>query len=414
MIENWRVLSVLYGSIYVGTVTKLRTYVCRINRISFRSRQFFVCRGSRFSTLHYVRYVCYYYEYVYAPYGPILSLTPSYDIIGKTLFVCKMSRKADFTEDERFDGLYMNVAQTARGIEPLLDTVFSFLRRKTDFFNGPGGEGTSVAVAKVNEVLQKHVDLYEKDHQQQQKKKEASKKKIPKTTEEIKKPVEDDVIELGQDGFDVSSALTTDDSNKKSPPKTKPVEKKQSNEKKKDDEEEDNSPPPLGNGGTVEGKYVWTQTLQEVTVTVPLPMNTRGRDMNVTISKKYLKIGLKSQAPNFIVNAPLTKAIICDDSFWTVEDGNRLIINLQKLNQMEWWEAVCEGDPTIDVKKVQPENSNLSDLDGETRQTVEKMMFDQRQKAMGLPTSDEQKKFEMLEKFKQQHPELDFSQAKIN
>merc|ERR1711897_38485 len=104
-------------------------------------------------------------------------------------------------------------------------------------------------------------------------------------------------------------------------------------------------------------------------------------------------------------NAKLSKPIVVDDSFWTIEDGNRLQLQLQKINTMEWWEHVCEDDPKINTKNVQPENSNLGDLDGETRQTVEKMMFDQRQKALGKPTSDEQSK--------QQHPELDFSQAKI-
>lgn len=386
--------------------------------------------------------------------------------------------------DGRFDGLYLTVAQQARGIEPLLDTMFSFLRRKTDFFAGPPAspssaspaskDGTQLAVDKVNEVLQKHAQIYRRTiaaaaAASKQKAREAKPSKKDKKSNDKANPTKKDeeaVVEMSTDGgFDVSSssatARTSDGDQKsaemrattKAPKAATTTTTKTTADEEMDggtaatveaatdggvasaavaaasaalEEDGDSSktpppppPPPLGNGGTVPDRYTWTQTLSELSVSIPVPDGTRGKDVSVVLNKNHLKVGLLSQirspgGETWIVNSALTKSIVVDDSFWTIEDGSRIVLNLQKLNGMEWWESVCRDDSSkIDIRTIQPENSSLSDLDGETRKTVEKMMYDQRQKAMGLPTSEEQHKLEMLEKFKAQHPELDFSQAKF-
>ena len=128
-----------------------------------------------------------------------------------------------------------------------------------------------------------------------------------------------------------------------------------------------------------------------------------------------LKIGVKGQQP--IIDGPLHKKIKTGDSLWTLEtDGPKrtLQLTLVKVDGMNWWNCIIEGDPKIDTQKVEPENSKLSDLDSETRSTVEKMMFDQQQKQKGLPTSEELQKKNQLKAFMDAHPELDFSKAKFS
>ncbi|KIO33602.1 hypothetical protein M407DRAFT_240985 [Tulasnella calospora MUT 4182] len=158
--------------------------------------------------------------------------------------------------------------------------------------------------------------------------------------------------------------------------------------------------------------YRWKQELGEVDIYVPVPKGTRGRDLVVKIQRNKLSVGLKGKEP--IMEGELCKEIKVDESTWTIEDQSEVLVHLEKVSKMEWWENVLKHHPKIDVRKINPEPGKLSDLDGETRGMVEKMMFDNQQKQLGKPTSDEMKKMEMLEKFKAAHPEMDFSNAKIS
>jgi len=316
--------------------------------------------------------------------------------------------------EQRFDGILFSLAeQHPQGVLDLLQTIAGFLARKTDFFTG--GEDGEWEKVLVNAFRKEGAQAIEIAKQKRKEKQDAEKKR----QEAIEKKRKEEEA-IAQQSASITE-LTEEEAAKlqneidgKKIPEPVEVSKPLGDEadEETDEAEKGKLKPNAGNGCDLEN-YRWTQTLQEVELRVPFKniVALKSRDAVVNISKKALKVGLKNQPP--IIDGLLNAEIKTEDSLWTI-DKNVIVITLEKINQMSWWDKLVATDPPISTRKINPEPSKLSDLDGETRSLVEKMMYDQRQKEMGLPTSDDQKKQDVMAKFMKEHPEMDFSKCKFN
>ena len=69
------------------------------------------------------------------------------------------------------------------------------------------------------------------------------------------------------------------------------------------------------------------------------------------------------------------------------QDGQTLVISFEKAVET-WWPCVIKGHAEIDTQKVDS-TKRVEEYDEETQAAIRKIMFDQAQKAKGLPTSEE-------------------------
>lgn len=313
----------------------------------------------------------------------------------------------------KFDAMLLMMAQQHEGgIQDLLDTIFDFLARKTDFYVG----GSNGAAKKLlMEKFKKYEDVSVKAKKEAEQKKENEERRrkeriAKKRQEEEKEKNEPKIKEITDEEAEALQKSIAQNNTGAQNAENKP-EIAEDKDDSDDEESEGKIRPNAGHGCDLPG-YKWSQTLQEIELRVPLPISVAARDVIVNFGKNHLKVGLKGNSP--IIDGDLYKNIKVEESSWSIEDKKTVVLTMEKVNKMEWWAKLVTTDPEINCKKINPEPSKLSELDGETRSMVEKMMYDQRQKEMGLPTSEDQKKQDVLKKFMAEHPEMDFSKCKFN
>ena len=143
----------------------------------------------------------------------------------------------------------------------------------------------------------------------------------------------------------------------------------------KKEEESKGLPPNKDNGYDFE-HYKWTQAAKDVTLYFPIAENVKSKNISVDLNPD--KISVKTNG-SVIFEGELFIIIKVENCTWYIEK-RELIVELDKKKFDEWWDVVIKGEPKIDLSLVRPPNANISDLDQETRATINKMMFEQQEK----------------------------------
>lgn len=294
----------------------------------------------------------------------------------------------------------MMVAGRAGGIAPLLDAIFSFLYRKTDFYHEmKEGENMGFAPGVAEKLVLGHFRKYQQlaaEARAKQAKSREAAAAAPKGAAAAVAPKPS-----AAPAPPASAATAPTPPAARAPPGPRTVDA-QSVAAVADS----HLPSAVAlestyNGGCTD-KYVWEQTIGDVTITVPLPANTRSRDISVSIGRGRLKLEVAGLGA-----AVLDAAFPCDDrngqciweqvkpaqSFWNFNDG-KCAVYLEKEREC-WWKSALHGDVEIDTSAVDSVK-HVCEYDGETQGAIRKIMFDQEQRRKGLPSSDEMQQADAL------------------
>eukprot|EP00501_MAST-03F_sp_TOSAG23-6_P001036 GSMAST32.ASY1.ANO1.1078.1 assembled CDS len=320
--------------------------------------------------------------------------------------------------DGRYDDVLLGIAQQQGGIEPLLETFFSFLHRRTDFYvvQPPGGANMGFPPGVAESLLLRSFrKLHLKPHPDAS---PISHKGISSVEKNVKKIETSRQVTPSSDVSSLSNADFSLESTKAN--QCKSFVSCQKSVVPSIKYTDDGKQIPIGNGG-ITSNYWWTQTLDDVTVNIPVPFGTKSKDINCAFSTDKICIRLdNSESSNVrLLDGVFDMAVRPSECLWQIEDSifqtsERIITLTLDKKVSTWWKSVLKGHQEIDCTKVDS-TQKLETYNSETQAAIRKIMFDQSQKAKGLPSSDEIKTKTLLETAMKAPgaPNLDISATRI-
>ena len=302
----------------------------------------------------------------------------------------------------KYDSSLLPVIQGEGKVQGFLDAVFSFLYRRTDFYQPLNEEKTmgfpeGAAQHIVLAAFKKYQNKFEEDKMKAEIK-AALGDKAPKSIAQPKEVKSANPLQQVEKAPETSTAQEPAAKVPKLEETGKPEEKKAD----KDDDPELTrlqkiyQANPDSYNGAIRDNYSWSQEMHEVDVRVRLPDHViSARQCRVTIEKKHLEVSVRPpNSGNFekIVDGELLYEVKSDVSMWSLCNANpkpgeykHIYINLEKLDE-RWWDSLLANEPKISLNKIECVKS-MDDVDEESKGKLQEMVFNDRQKKLGLPQS---------------------------
>uniref|UniRef100_A0A7S3D8W8 CS domain-containing protein n=1 Tax=Palpitomonas bilix TaxID=652834 RepID=A0A7S3D8W8_9EUKA len=229
-------------------------------------------------------------------------------------------------EEYPHDAALFALASRHEKPEEFLETVFSFLQRRSPLFDG-GVQAVEDAVLNIVKKYGKKAAATrfqeiedEKDRKKREEaRKEAEMRRREKEWDEEKKRQREELQKRKQKAEEKNKKQ---DAKSSEPPKFEEIsEEGEGSEKvtklESADAEENEDPnlqtPNAGNGGYTDN-YVWTQTLQDLEVRFRIPLNIKTKDIVSSITPTKLSLGIKGETA--LIDGTLDDRIDPDESFW--------------------------------------------------------------------------------------------------